>query len=56
MCIGVPILDGNGYPVAAMSLSVPERRMKPELTVESVAADALKGAAGGSSSHLWARG
>ncbi len=54
MCIGVPILDGNGYPVAAMSLSVPERRMKPELTV--VAADALKGAAGRISSHLWARG
>jgi len=44
MCIGVPILDRAGYPVAAMSLSAPERRMPPALT--SVAAAALKEAAG----------
>jgi IclR family KDG regulon transcriptional repressor len=50
MCIGVPILDRTGYPVAAMSLSAPERRMKPELTM--VAADALKGAAKRISTHL----
>jgi len=50
MCIGVPILDRSGYPVAAMSLSAPERRMKPELT--TVAADALKGAARRISTNL----
>jgi DNA-binding IclR family transcriptional regulator len=50
MCIGVPILDRTGYPVAAMSLSAPEQRMKPELTM--VAADALKGAAKRISTHL----
>ena len=43
MCIGVPILDRDGYPVAAMSLSAPERRMHPALT--TAAADALMGAA-----------
>ncbi|HEV2515903.1 MAG TPA: IclR family transcriptional regulator [Devosia sp.] len=53
MCIGVPILDRTGYPVAAMSLSAPERRMKPELTM--VAADALKGAARRISTHLGAQ-
>jgi len=53
MCIGVPILDRTGYPVAAMSLSAPERRMKPELT--AVAADALKGAAKRISTHLGAQ-
>lgn len=53
MCIGVPILDRTGYPVAAMSLSAPERRMRPELTV--VAADALKGAAKRISTHLSAQ-
>jgi len=53
MCIGVPILDRTGYPVAAMSLSAPERRMKPELTM--VAADALKGAAKRISIHLSAQ-
>ncbi|MBL8595237.1 MAG: IclR family transcriptional regulator [Devosia sp.] len=53
MCIGVPILDRTGYPVAAMSLSAPERRMKPELT--AVAADALKGAAKRISTHLSAQ-
>ncbi|KQU95657.1 IclR family transcriptional regulator [Devosia sp. Root105] len=53
MCIGVPILDRTGYPVAAMSLSAPERRMKPELTI--VAADALKGAAKRISTHLSAQ-
>ena len=53
MCIGVPILDRTGYPVAAMSLSAPERRMKPELTM--VAADALKGAAKRISTHLSAQ-
>jgi len=53
MCIGVPILDRTGYAVAAMSLSAPERRMKPELTM--VAADALKGAARRISTHLSAQ-
>jgi len=53
MCIGVPILDRTGYPVAAMSLSAPERRMRPELTM--VAADALKGAAKRISTHLSAQ-
>jgi len=53
MCIGVPILDRAGYAVAAMSLSAPERRMKPELTM--VAADALKGAARRISTHLSAQ-
>lgn len=53
MCIGVPILDSTGYAVAAMSLSAPERRMKPELT--AVAADALKGAARRISTHLSAQ-
>lgn len=53
MCIGVPILDRTGYPVAAMSLSAPERRMRPELT--AVAADALKGAAKRISTHLSAQ-
>ncbi|MDW6021871.1 IclR family transcriptional regulator [Mesorhizobium sp. BAC0120] len=43
MCIGVPILDGTGYPVAAMSLSAPENRMRPSMTTE--AAEALKDAA-----------
>lgn len=43
MCIGVPILNRSGYPVAAMSLSAPERRMPPELT--TVAAGALMDAA-----------
>ena len=43
MCIGVPFLDGAGYPIAAMSLSAPERRMKPEVTVHAV--EALKSAA-----------
>ncbi len=43
MCIGVPILDRAGYPVAAMSLSAPERRMRPERTNE--AGEALKVAA-----------
>ena len=48
--VGVPILNAAGYPVAAMSLSLPERRMSPDLMV--VAADALKGAAGRISRQL----
>lgn len=44
MCIGVPILDGSGYPVAAMSLSAPEKRMRcRDMTAQ--AAQALKDAA-----------
>lgn len=50
MCIGVPILDHAGYPVAALSLSAPERRMKRERTDE--AALALKSAARRISMHL----
>lgn len=50
MCIGVPILDAAGYPVAALSLSGPERRMLPGLTAS--AASALKTAAQRISAHL----
>lgn len=50
MCIGVPILDRAGHPVAAMSMSAPERRMRPERTSE--AAEALKGAASRISQQL----
>jgi IclR family transcriptional regulator, KDG regulon repressor len=53
MCVGVPILDRGGYPVAAMSLSAPERRMPPALA--SAAADALKSAAGRISLQLAGR-
>lgn len=42
MCIGVPILDNLGLPMAAMSLSAPERRMRPEVTAAAV--EALKSA------------
>lgn len=42
MCIGVPILDPRGYPVAAMSLSAPEKRMDTEMTAR--AANALRDA------------
>jgi DNA-binding IclR family transcriptional regulator len=41
-CIGVPILDGRGYPIAAVSLSAPENRMRH--LVDS-AAEALQDAA-----------
>lgn len=41
-CVGVPILDGNGIPIAAMSLSAPDYRMK---ALVERAAEALKGAA-----------
>jgi DNA-binding IclR family transcriptional regulator len=50
MCVGVPILDQSGYPVAAMSLSAPERRMPPALA--SAAAAALKSAASRISQQL----
>ncbi|MBZ6074891.1 IclR family transcriptional regulator [Microvirga puerhi] len=40
MCIGVPILDDCGRPVAAMSLSAPEARLVPDRRLE--AAEALK--------------
>lgn len=38
MCIGVPILDDEGLPLAAMSLSAPERRMTPQITGEAISA------------------
>jgi IclR family KDG regulon transcriptional repressor len=38
MCIGVPILDSFGLPLAAMSLSAPERRMRPDVTAAAVEA------------------
>ena len=41
-CIGVPILDGKGFPIAAMSLSAPDNRMK---ALVDRAAEALQGAA-----------
>ena len=43
MCIGVPIFDRTGYPFAAISLSAPQSRMKPEAAAR--AAEALKSAA-----------
>ena len=43
MCIGVPIIDENGHPLAALSLSAPERRMTPDVTGKAIAA--LRGAA-----------
>jgi IclR family KDG regulon transcriptional repressor len=42
MCIGAPIFDGLGLPLAAMSLSAPERRMPRQATQEAV--EALKAA------------
>lgn len=41
-CVGVPILDGRGNPIAAMSMSAPDNRMK--ILVEK-AAEALQSAA-----------
>jgi DNA-binding IclR family transcriptional regulator len=41
-CIGVPILDGKGYPIAAVSLSAPDNRMK---ALVDRAAEALQDAA-----------
>jgi DNA-binding IclR family transcriptional regulator len=38
MCIGVPILDEAGRPLAAMSLAAPERRMTPAITANAIAA------------------
>ncbi|HVY19539.1 MAG TPA: IclR family transcriptional regulator [Bauldia sp.] len=37
-CIGVPILDGDHYPLAALSLSLPDKRL---LSVRGAAAHAL---------------
>lgn len=52
-CIGVPILDETGYPVAAMSLSAPDNRMK---AVAEHAAEALQAAARRIAAVLPARG
>ena len=52
MCIGVPIFDTSGHAVAAMSLSAPETRMKPELAEQ--AATALQEAASRVSQGLMA--
>src|SRR5690606_28714358 len=41
-CIGVPIFNGQGIPIAAMSLSAPDNRMK---SMVERAAEALQGAA-----------
>jgi DNA-binding IclR family transcriptional regulator len=38
MCIGVPIMDESGHPLAAMSLSAPERRMTRDVTAQAIAA------------------
>ncbi|ODT70957.1 MAG: transcriptional regulator [Pelagibacterium sp. SCN 63-23] len=38
-CIGVPVLDSQGYPIAAVSLSAPDNRMK---TLVDRAAEALQ--------------
>jgi DNA-binding IclR family transcriptional regulator len=37
MCIGVPILDENRLPLAAISLAAPERRMTPDVTARAIA-------------------
>lgn len=50
MCVGVPILDRMGYPVAAMSISAPQSRMRPDLAAQ--AAEHLRGAAGRISARL----
>ena len=52
MCIGVPIIDETGYPLAALSLSAPERRMTAEVTEGAIAA--LRRAAGRISAELGA--
>lgn len=41
-CIGVPIFDGKGHPIGAVSLSAPEKRMR---VMVDRAAEALQGAA-----------
>jgi DNA-binding IclR family transcriptional regulator len=38
MCIGVPILDEAGYPLAAVSLAAPERRMARDVKEKAIAA------------------
>lgn len=55
MCIGVPIFNKQGYPIAALSLTAPETRMTPDLADKM--AEALRQAAGRigdnlTSSHL----
>jgi DNA-binding IclR family transcriptional regulator len=50
MCIGVPILGRSGHPVAAMSLSAPQSRMRPEIAAR--VAHQLRGAAGRISERL----
>lgn len=54
MCIGAPILDGLGLPLAAMSLSAPERRMRRRETIEAL--EALKAATGRISQQFGAVG
>lgn len=44
MCIGVPILCDRAEPLAALSISAPEKRMAGDLREEAI--DALKAAAG----------
>jgi IclR family KDG regulon transcriptional repressor len=52
MCIGVPIMDESGLPLAAMSLSAPERRMTRDVTAQAITA--LQQAAGRISVQLGA--
>jgi DNA-binding IclR family transcriptional regulator len=40
MCIGVPVLDATQWPMAAISLSAPETRMRPDVTADAI--DALR--------------
>jgi IclR family KDG regulon transcriptional repressor len=35
MCIGAPILNGEGYPIAAISLSAPLQRLQPDLVLRA---------------------
>lgn len=54
MCIGVPILERGGRPVAALSLSAPEARMTRPTRLDVIAA--LRAAAAGVSRRLGYRG
>ena len=37
MCLGVPVLDESGYPLAAISLSAPERRVTAQVRERAIA-------------------
>ena len=53
MCVGVPILDEDGYPVAALSVSAPLMRMPHSLAAK--VGTRLREVAAGISTHLGSR-